>query len=586
MKMPLKLLLLFIASLSTTGALAVKIQINDKNLSRAQTNSFRLHLREAEKLLPGSLDRVDHFRIRFASMRSTDEYNTFGSYNALFNTITLNKELVPEYGISQELLRTFIHEIAHVYEDKVNRASQMKRFYYLAGWHKRGFVFTFKQRRNYLETRSPDPYEFSNLAESFAVNFEYFVMDPEYKCRRPLMYEFYREEFKFAPYPQQKCENSSKLLALNVDMTKEFIELDPERVFEIHYLLADEGKDVASRFGHSMLRLVVCAPHRRMRSIECLKDIEHHLVLSYRAAVTDLAINNIKGLLGMYPSQVYVLPMVQVIREYTENEFRNLISLPLKLFPGELRRAFQNIRQEAWAYQGKYRFVTQNCATETLDFLKVVVQSEGLYSQNPVSPRGVYDALIEEGLMDESRLHGEYARFHRFEQKRERYAKIYSQVEGLFQTADIDEYLEKTSALQRRAAFENFNNSKENKEELTTIAAAFYVLERLVLERHNQALMKKAFAKLGQLESIPQEIQHELEKIKNSSKLISSDQELGYGIPTHAELKSLIEENQSEPFIITPIKNWFVSYFESDVIETEMIGANIKSFETVILNSY
>jgi hypothetical protein len=42
--------------------------------------------------------------------------------------------------------------------------------------------------RNFLHARSQDPYEFTRPEESFAVNMEYFLMDPEYGCRRPVEY--------------------------------------------------------------------------------------------------------------------------------------------------------------------------------------------------------------------------------------------------------------------------------------------------------------------------------------------------------------------------------------------------------------
>src|SRR3546814_13852419 len=46
-----------------------------------------------------------------------------------------------------------------------------------------------------------------------------------------------------------------------------------------------------SRWGHSMLRLVICAPDRP-RGPDCRLDLDQHLVLSYRAFVGDVQLRS------------------------------------------------------------------------------------------------------------------------------------------------------------------------------------------------------------------------------------------------------------------------------------------------------
>ena len=65
-----------------------------------------------------------------------------------------------------------------------------------------------------------------------------------------------------------------------------------------------------------MLRLVICAPGRDPGP-DCRLDLDHHLVLSFRAFVDDVQLSSWDGLTGVYPSRLFILPLGQVIDEYT-----------------------------------------------------------------------------------------------------------------------------------------------------------------------------------------------------------------------------------------------------------------------------
>lgn len=102
---------------------------------------------------------------------------------------------------------------------------------------------------------SPNSYEFKNANEYFAVNFEYFLLDPKFKCRRPSLYQTYKSLFKWAPFENENCEIGYKIFFHD---KAESIVLDPRRVLSISYLHAGPGAAVMSNWGHSMLRIVVC----------------------------------------------------------------------------------------------------------------------------------------------------------------------------------------------------------------------------------------------------------------------------------------------------------------------------------------
>ena len=127
-----------------------------------------------------------------------------------------------------------------------------------------------------------------------------------------------------------------------------------------------------SRWGHAMLRLVVCAPGRRPGP-DCRLDLGEHLVLSFRAFVDDVQVSSWRGLTGSYPSRLFVLPLAQVVAEYTEVELRGLQSIPLRLSPAEIATLLQRAAQVHWSYDGRYGFIGNNCAVETARLLQVGV---------------------------------------------------------------------------------------------------------------------------------------------------------------------------------------------------------------------
>src|SRR5690606_3534893 len=81
---------------------------------------------------------------------------------------------------------------------------------------------------------------------------------------------------------------------------------------------------------------------------DCRLDLEHHLVLSFRAFVDDLQVSNWRGLTGGYPSRLFVLPLAQVVDEYTRIELRGLRSVPLRLGPDQVARLLERAARVHW----------------------------------------------------------------------------------------------------------------------------------------------------------------------------------------------------------------------------------------------
>jgi hypothetical protein len=152
-----------------------------------------------------------------------------------------------------------------------------------------------------------------------------------------------------------------------------------------------------------MLRLVICAPGLP-RGPACRMDLSHHRVLSYRAFVGDVQISSWRGLTGSYPSRLFVLPLNQVINEYTQVELRGLSSVPLALDEPDIAGLLERAAQVHWGYDGRYLFVSNNCAVETGKLLQEGVPRLASPGLNRITPRGLLARLERQGVADASVL--------------------------------------------------------------------------------------------------------------------------------------------------------------------------------------
>ena len=387
----------------------------------------------------------------------------------------------------QELIASLLHELLHLY-DRANWqahparlarcaararsqglvglpdecAGQTSRrfslsddpqFLALAGWAPNA------QGRSTLWQRPIEPYELTHPLEFAAVNFEQFILDASYRCRKPLLDRFWRKHFAL---PEQPCAEPLPYLNASSDFAQSpLAQLDPKRIYQIDYLLADSNANWASRFGHTMLRLVICAPGR-VRGPDCRLDVDQHLVLSFRAFVGDLQLSSWRGVNGSYPSRLFILPLDQVIDEYTKIELRGLNSIPLRLSRGQIERVAQQAVQLHWQYEGRYFFFTNNCASETLKLLRVALENPQLAQIKTPLPTGVLTLLEARGLADDRVLDdpGEALRLgYRFASDRERLKvmlKVLRQELGLPRAMSVEAWLDQP-AVQRRTWFTKAN---------------------------------------------------------------------------------------------------------------------------------
>ena len=295
-------------------------------------------------------------------------------------------------------LAAAIHELAHLYDlGRAGRLSADPRLLDLAGWQLAA-LRPGRRARNDMRDRSPDHYELHSPREYVAVNLEHYLLDPDYACRRPQLAAYFDAHFgRQSPGPAAGCAPGLAFVRDAIGHEQAWRELDPRRIHRVDYLLAEGNERAMSRWGHSMLRLVVCAPGREPGP-DCRLDLEHHLVLSFRAFVGDVQISSWRGLSGSYPSRLFALPLGRVLDEYTRVELRGLRSLPLALSRDEIQALATRAAQLHWNYDGRYLFVANNCAVETFKLLHDGVPRLAALRLDSITPNGLLRKLHANGV--------------------------------------------------------------------------------------------------------------------------------------------------------------------------------------------
>ncbi|EIK55061.1 hypothetical protein YO5_19907 [Stutzerimonas stutzeri TS44] len=484
--------------------------------------------------------------------------------------------------VRRELLATVIHEIAHLYDrarlwspgqfllqaqcrqraDSLGlvglpddcRGQERRRFTLsddprlldLAGWPQRVGRRGARELTNAQIARSPDRYELSNPREFVAVNLEYFLLDPNYACRRPSLQRYFSEHFGWTPASAAACAAGYPFLNAGRDFGRTpLLRLDPARVYEVDYLFAEANEAWVSRWGHSMLRLVICAPGRTPGP-ECRLDLEHHLVLSFRAFVDDVQLSSWDGLTGAYPSRLFILPLGQVIDEYTKVELRGLASVPLKLRHAEIRQLVERSAELHWSYDGDYYFLSNNCAVETLKLLRGGTARDELRTLDSIMPNGLLEVLIHRGLADASVLDDprEALRLgYRFDSYRDRYQAMFVVLRerlGLPQDS-VEQWLE-LDAAKRRPWIERAD---------LRAAAALLLVEQAALRKQlllAQDELKNRYlggrghdARLDKADGALQEILASSGYLSRPAELLDGD---GYGLPQASEWSRLERESE------------------------------------------
>uniref|UniRef100_UPI0035643814 DUF7844 domain-containing protein n=1 Tax=Halobacteriovorax sp. TaxID=2020862 RepID=UPI0035643814 len=364
----------------------------------------------AISLLPKKLQNID-VTVSFKRMNENTlnspcngEGFIYGKYNK--NVITLSEQLMDHLIPTQEVsfnckhqnfyktaLSTLIHEFFHAYEDGLEKDDKLhtnKEFLSLGFWK---LTSENKNLNTYAE-RSPNLYEYSSPKEFMAVNFEYFILDPKYKCRRPNLYTAFKNHLDHTPFEEVQCELLTDISVSDTQQV-ELVELDFNRVREVHYLFASEGKAAMSRWGHSMYKLVLCDQEWTLKKCRTRGKF---IVIGFLAQVEDISINAIKGIFGKYPSDMTITTLNAMKRQYNRAELRDLESIPLAFNSTEKERFLNHLIRLYWEYSGKYYFFSNNCADEAFRLIQIAKNSADAYSKRILTPLGIYKYIEKNNL--------------------------------------------------------------------------------------------------------------------------------------------------------------------------------------------
>ncbi|GLH33845.1 hypothetical protein BR1R5_32330 [Pseudomonas sp. BR1R-5] len=576
--------------LGTPALAGLQLELQAAGLAPQQAQATQALLDEAlAKLPPRFKQQLDRrIEVSWSDNMPADAYGQA----SLVSTLQLNRRLLPgltdgsaaqertnrPHGtVREELLATVLHELTHIYDrarlwpsaehsliarckrqqgtvGKIGLPEQCRgqaerrftlsddpRLLDLAGWQQYVGRRGEREQHNGQFLRSPDSYELSSPKEYIAVNMEYFLLDPSYGCRRPALNQYLADHFGWAP-EQATCAKGLPFLNAGSDFARQPLgEIDPERVYEVDFLLAEANQNLVSRWGHSMLRLVICKPGRP-RGPDCRLDLDQHLVLSYRAFVNDVQLSSWDGLVGAYPSRLFVLPLAQVIDEYTKTELRSLASVPLKLNRDEIENLVRQAAEMHWSYDGNYWFLSNNCAVESLKLLRSGTANPRLNDLDSIMPNGLLAVLKGRGLADTSVLDDprEALRLgYRFDSYRDRYQAMFDVLKQQLPVKQdkVEDWLAQ-DAEQRRGWF--------LQADLRT-SAALLLLEQASLRRQlllaqdevKQRYLNAAALKDGSINKADQT----LKQMLANSGFLSRPAELldtkGYGLPQPDERKHL-----------------------------------------------
>jgi hypothetical protein len=468
---------------------------------------------------------------------------------------------------------------AHALPANNTEAVSSPQFLNLTGWMNKGLVVKKRVNLNMDTERSPDPLELRSAEDTYSVNYEFFMKDPDFKCRRPTYYKYFSELLNVKPFQDSRCVSNHKVTLISENagsgspMTAR--EIDPSRIYQIHYLFAGKGKQMMSRWGHAMYRIVLCAPGKAVGP-DCLNDYANHVVVSYRANVEDMNIDYVKGMNGAYASQLFLMNMSEVVSEYTKGEFRDMISLPIKMNRDEIKNFTDKLLENYWSYKGRYYFLTNNCATEAMNLLRAAFpKNEKIQTASIVHPLGLYDFLVKIGLTNPELLNNKKEAIksgYLFQGVTDKLQKSLELFAG-DQKISFEDFALKLSPKERKAYYERALASSDEKAK--TMANAIRLEEQIQISREQQFAKKIGNALFGK-NPMPElkdtVLDEKIIEMKSLYKKLTEASELkpGYGIPLEGEftvtsaetIKNVLQEIQNNT---EELKDLAFKFFPAEV---------------------
>ncbi len=325
-----------------------------------------------------------------------------------------------------------------------------------------------------------------------------YLLDPDFACRQPLYAGYFQRRYAGAS-GAVSCRRPAPFSVLTRYQGAQVTWLDPRRVQAIHLLFAGQSGEMASRFGHVALRLVVC-PEGNDAPEACDANLFEHLVLGFQAHIDDFSLNTLKALAGDYQAYLFANPFMDVYEQYAIGEFREVYSLPLKLDPAQREGMVHELADIHWRYAGRYNFFTRNCATILQDALRQSWQtyaSDAQLQDTYLRPDRLFEALRRSALADGRMLDDldlAERTGHYFSSTRIFYERALAQVRAAMQQpefTDLDAYL-KITPVRRGASMKADAQFAARLASNAHLREAQIMLEEYAVLRSMRALMMEA----------------------------------------------------------------------------------------------
>lgn len=339
--------------------------------------------------------------------------------------------------------------------------------------------------------------ERNELSAIFVKSVVEFIASPDNNCRQPLIHRYFVSRYAPTTKPTA-CEGTVPFSLISRYGNPKIVQFDPKRVRAIHLMFAGKSQQMASRFGHVFLRLVVC-PEVSSSNEECALNVFEHVVLGYQAHVDDLAINSFKALTGEYSAYFFANTFMDVYQKYAINEFREIYSLPLKVKVADIANMVRALAEVHWRYQGDYKFITQNCATLLQDLLRELWPAYAASEpERFLRPDSLFKSMRNSSLFSNETLaslavaeqQGYY-----FPSTRQYYSLAFDEVIGALQSPlfnDLDSYWRTSPAIRRKLMLENVSLAAELSQRGRTWQAQVLLEEYAVLASERQMMIEAA----------------------------------------------------------------------------------------------
>jgi hypothetical protein len=324
-------------------------------------------------------------------------------------------------------------------------------------------------------------------------------------------------------------------------------------------------------------------------------------VVSFRANVNGSTVNQWDGLIGKYPSQLFLLTMQSVRTEYTIAEMRELRAYPLLLNDAQKQAFLERVAEMFWEYRGRYFFATNNCATETLRLIRGALNDPRLDEQSALTPKGLHELLLKTGWIDNSAL------FNRAQaiQLGLLFPSIYSNLKQSFtwmtgltygKWAQDPRYLEPmfrqflalSTANSRLDAFRKSLAIVPANQR--AVLAAHYFLTEAYFESRLQVALQRRAAKL--LFEDPAKFGIDTETASALKRSLAEKQALdpvaqvqeGYGIPLASETATtdVVAISEDTKKLMESLKGLLRNKFASDFSELDSIAGNLSEYSKAL----